>query len=77
MSLWGWVGVAVAEGVVASNGGSLEDAEVSQDPRMCRELLGDAGSGAKAHGRKLQADDGRLATRVKISEMRRCCTLVS
>ena len=24
MSLWGWVGVAAAEGVVASRGGSLE-----------------------------------------------------
>lgn len=50
MSLWGWVGLAAAEGVVASRGGS---------------------------GRKLQAEDGRFATRVKISEIRRCCTLVS
>lgn len=28
-------------------------------------------------GRKLHAEFGRLATRVKISEMRRCWTLVS
>ena len=33
--------------------------------------------GAETYGRKLQAEDGRLATRVKISEIRRCCTLVS
>lgn len=30
-----------------------------------------------AHGKKLHAELGRLATRVKISEMRRCWTLVS
>jgi len=29
------------------------------------------------HGRKLQAEFGRLETRVKISDIRRCCTLVS
>ena len=29
------------------------------------------------HGRKLHAELGRFATRVKISEMRRCWTLVS
>ena len=29
------------------------------------------------YGRKLQAEAGRWETRVKISEMRRCCTLVS
>lgn len=29
------------------------------------------------YGRKLQAEAGRLETRVKISEMRRCCTVVS
>ena len=29
------------------------------------------------YGRKLHAELGRLATRVKISEIRRCCTLVS
>ena len=28
MSLWGWVGVAAAEGVVANNGGSLEGRRV-------------------------------------------------
>lgn len=33
--------------------------------------------GGKEYGRKLQADDGRWETRVKISEMRRCCTEVS
>ena len=31
MSLWGWVGVAAVEGVVASNGGSLESGEFSKD----------------------------------------------
>ena len=31
----------------------------------------------RTYGRKLQAELGRLATRVKISEIRRCCTLVS
>ena len=32
---------------------------------------------SRTHGRKLHAELGRFATRVKISEMRRCCTLVS
>lgn len=31
VSLWGWVGVAAAEGVVASNGGSLKGVDVSVD----------------------------------------------
>ena len=31
----------------------------------------------ETYGRKLQAEVGRWETRVKISEMRRCCTLVS
>lgn len=31
----------------------------------------------ETHGRKLQDEEGRWETRVKISEMRRCCTLVS
>ena len=35
------------------------------------------GCGIETHGRKLQAEEGRFATRVKISEIRRCCTLVS
>ncbi len=34
MSLWGWVGVAAAEGVVANNGGSLEGVEVSKDSSL-------------------------------------------
>lgn len=38
-----------------------------------RERAGHGGT----YGRKLQAELGRLATRVKISEMRRCWTLVS
>ena len=35
------------------------------------------GSEGWTYGRKLQAEAGRWETRVKISEMRRCCTLVS
>lgn len=36
------------------------------------------GNGAReTRGRKLQAEEGRCETRVKISEMSRCCTLVS
>lgn len=39
MSLWGWVGVAAAEGVVASSGGSLGGVEVSKEsnglPGIC------------------------------------------
>lgn len=31
----------------------------------------------KAYGKKLHAELGRLETRVNISEMSRCCTLVS
>lgn len=31
----------------------------------------------KTYGRKLQADDGRVDTSAKISEISRCCTLVS
>jgi hypothetical protein len=31
----------------------------------------------ETYGKKLQAEAGRWATRVKISEIRRCCTLVS
>lgn len=77
MSLWGWVGVAAADGVVANNGGSLEGVEFSKDSTTCQEVLGNVGLGVETHGRKLQAEDERLATRVKISEMRRCCTLVS
>lgn len=78
MSLWGWVGVAAAEEVVANSGGSLEGVlEVSMDSAVCQEFLGSMGQGVETHGRKLHAEDGRLATRVKISEMRRCCTLVS
>ena len=80
-SLWGWVGVAAAEGVVASKGGSLEEVEVQQ--RLIRfpkkkKIFGRYRTlRVETHGKKLQAEDGRLATRVKISEMRRCCTLVS
>lgn len=33
--------------------------------------------GIETHGRKLQAEEGRWETRVKISEISRCCTLVS
>lgn len=29
VSLWGWVGVAAAEGVVASKGGNLESDNIS------------------------------------------------
>lgn len=32
---------------------------------------------SRTHGRKLHAELGRFATRVKISEIRRCWTLVS
>ena len=78
MSLWGWVGVAAAEGVVANKGGSLGGVEVSQDSATCQNFpVENMGRGIETHGRKLQAEDGRLATKVKISEMRRCCTLVS
>lgn len=31
----------------------------------------------ETYGRKLQAEFGRLETKVKISDIRRCCTLVS
>lgn len=36
MSLWGWVGVAAAEGVVANKGGSLGGVEVSRDSGVCQ-----------------------------------------
>lgn len=36
-----------------------------------------AGVNRGGSGRKLQLDDGRAETRVKISEIRRCCTAVS
>lgn len=41
VSLWGWVGVAAAEGVVASNGGSLEGVELSKGSAICQETLGE------------------------------------
>ena len=62
---------------MANNGGSLEGVEVSRDSSICQQSVGHIGHGVETHGRKLQAENGRLATRVKISEMRRCCTLVS
>lgn len=45
------------------------------EDELALELLAPARSGGS--GRKLQAEFGRLDTRVKISEMRRCWTAVS
>ena len=41
------------------------------------DFWGGGEDGERVYGRKLQADEGRWETRVKISEMSRCCTLVS
>ena len=77
MSLWGWVGDAAAAGVVASSGGSLGAENVSKDRDPPPTPLEAVRYWRETHGRKLQAEDGRFATRVKISEIKRCCTLVS
>ncbi len=77
MSLWGWVGLAVAEGLAASKGGSLADIVLVSMRPFCGKSSRVTGTGRGTHGRKLQAEDGRLATRVNISAMSRCCTLVS
>jgi hypothetical protein len=37
----------------------------------------ESAGGRRAYGRKLHEEEGRLDTRVKISEIRRCWTLVS
>ena len=47
----------------------------AKDVFISRSWVGD-GNG-ETHGRKLQAVDGRFATKVKISEIRRCLTSVS
>ena len=65
------------EGVVGSNWGSLGGVEVSRDSTTSERLLEGCGTWVETHGKKLQAEDGRSATKVKISEMSRCCTLVS
>lgn len=77
MSLWGCVGVAAAEGLVANNGGSLGGVQVSQDSCNLLVFVELVDNRTETYGRKLQAEAGRLATRVKISEISRCCTLVS
>ena len=62
-------GVVVEDFDGARSGGSL----VSKS--QC--LLNDSFDQGLSHGRKLHEEEGRLATRVKISEIRRCCTAVS
>ena len=67
MSLWGWLGVGTG-GVEARRGGRLMIISMIRGRRQERTMT---------YGRKLQAEGGRCATNVKISEIRRCCTLVS
>ena len=67
VSLCGSWGEEAAEGGGWRRGGSLLECYIGLGAWFVGE----------AYGRKLQAEAGRWETRVKISVIRRCCTLVS
>jgi hypothetical protein len=65
--------------IVVWGGGCRGFGATGEEGREARSGLGWAidAQGYQAYGRKLHAEFGRFATRVKISEMSRCWTLVS
>lgn len=63
--------------MMAPGAQELEGGEALKSAELEGGLVGCGEGMWETHGRKLQAEEGRWETRVKISEMRRCCTLVS